>query len=134
MVHAHGGPIDIIENPNKYLKLTQNKWAIPAPCDGFVDAINTREIGMAVVGLKGGRIHPDQKIDHAVGLDKITPLGTKVKKGDPLGLVFARSEDEANKAIQQVQNAIKIGNTAPKPQAPIIDIMRFEQFIKSGDK
>ena len=57
-----------------------------------------------------------------------------MKKGDPLGLVFARSEDEANKAIQKVQNAISIGSTAPKPQPPIIDIMRYEQFTTSGDK
>ena len=78
MVHAHGGPADIIENPNKYLKLTQDKWEIPAPTDGFVDAINTREIGMTVVGLKGGpasiRI---KKLITQLALIKLLPLAHK---------------------------------------------------------
>lgn len=124
MIHAHGGPADIIENPHKYLKLTQQKWDIPAPKNGVVVEIDTREIGMTIVALKGGRTHPDQKIDHAVGLDKVTPLGTKLSAGDPLGVVYARSENEAQMAITKVQQAMKIGEGPIFTPPPVMEIIR----------
>ena len=42
---------------------------------GTIAAIDTREIGMAVVTLGGGRRLPTDTIDHTVGFDRLLGLG-----------------------------------------------------------
>lgn len=68
--------------------------------------MQTRDIGFSVVGLGGGRISNDQKIDHSVGFDRILPLGTRVNRGDILARVHASSVDSANHASNQYISAI----------------------------
>ena len=50
-----------------------------APAGGIVVEIDTRGVGMAVVALGGGRRMPTDKIDHAVGFDRLLGLGAKVE-------------------------------------------------------
>ena len=38
---------------------------------GIVQAIATRELGVAVVAIGGGRTSPEQRIDHAIGLSEL---------------------------------------------------------------
>ena len=44
-------------------------------------AIATRDIGLAVVALGGGRTEPDDAIDHAVGITALLPVGAEVRRG-----------------------------------------------------
>lgn len=68
MITALGGPADFCDNPQKYLPAAKIGPPCFAPTAGYVSAMATRDIGMSVIGLKGGRIHPDQKLDYATGL------------------------------------------------------------------
>ncbi|WP_292222275.1 thymidine phosphorylase, partial [Mesorhizobium sp.] len=73
MVAVLGGPADFVENPEKYLPTAPVELAVRAEQAGFVTGIATRDIGLAVVTLGGGRSRPDDKIDHAVGLTRLLP-------------------------------------------------------------
>jgi thymidine phosphorylase len=109
MVAALGGPVDFIENVEKYLPAAPVELAVPATANGFVAGIETRAIGVAVVALGGGRSLPDDRVDHSVGLSRLLPVGAEVAKGDALALVHARSRDDAEQAAAAVLAAYRIG-------------------------
>ena len=91
--------------------------AIEAPRSGTIATIDTRAIGMAIVGLGGGRAHPNDVIDHAVGLSDVLAIGSKVERGDALAIVHARSEAEAINARASMVDSFEItdGSIEPPP-------------------
>jgi thymidine phosphorylase len=94
--------------------------AVAAPADGFVRAIETRDVGIAIVMLGGGRTRPQDPVDHAVGIARLLPVGHEVKRGEPLALVHARSDAEAQAAAAQVSAAYAIGERRPSKQKAVI--------------
>jgi thymidine phosphorylase len=119
MISALGGPSDLIEKPNDYLKPAPHIVPVPAPETGWLSTCQTRDLGMVVVELGGGRRHPNDVIDHRVGISRILPLGTKVEKGQPLAMVHAATKEDAAKAIQDVSKTYSIAQEAPG-EKPII--------------
>ncbi len=108
MVAALGGPTDFV--------------AVPAPRAGHVRAIATRDIGLAVVELGGGRRRADDVINPAVGLTGLLDLGVAVAAGDPLALIHADDANQAEAAAAQVLAAYEIGETTEVP-SPVIQII-----------
>lgn len=98
MVSALGGPHDLIEQPHKYLAAAPVVEDVLAPVTGYLQASDTTAVGMAVVRLGGGRAHPAQVIDPAVGFSDIVPLGTQVQAGQCIAKVHAASIEAAAKA------------------------------------
>lgn len=98
MVAALGGPTDLLERPAQYLAAAPVELAILAPASGKLNYTNTVGLGMAVVRLGGGRSHPAQQIDPAVGFSAILPAGTVVEVGQCLARVHAASAAAASKA------------------------------------
>ena len=70
--------------------------------------IETRDLGLAVVELGGGRSRAEDEIDHAVGLTDLPELGQRVYKGDALCVVHARSRDDAERATRQVLDSVQV--------------------------
>ena len=95
MVAALGGPSDLVDRPDRHLAVAPCRRAVDAPSDGVVTAIDVRGLGMAVVALGGGRRRAEDRVDPAVGLVGLAPLGRSVRAGDPLGFVDARSDADA---------------------------------------
>ncbi|RWL80725.1 MAG: thymidine phosphorylase [Mesorhizobium sp.] len=120
MVSALGGPGDFIEKPEKYLPTAPVELAVTAEQDGFVTGIATRDIGLAVVTLGGGRSRPDDKIDHAVGLTRLLPVGAEARSGEPLALVHARTDAEAEAAAAAVRAAYTIGGSKPPAEKTVL--------------
>ncbi|MGB6119160.1 MAG: thymidine phosphorylase [Mesorhizobium sp.] len=119
MVVGLGGPGDFVERMEAYLPAAPIMVPVPAQRTGHVAAIATRDIGMAVVGIGGGRSRPQDRVDHAVGLTGLLPLGSKVAKGDPVAMVHVRSDDQAKAAIAAVQAAYEIAD-APVALGPVV--------------
>lgn len=120
MVHALGGPVDFVERPRKYLTAAPVTVVVPAPRDGYLAACETRALGMAVVELGGGRRRASDAIDRRVGLDGFLPLGTKVTKGEPIAVVHAAREDEAERVAADVTRLFSIANEAPAITPPVL--------------
>jgi thymidine phosphorylase len=119
MVAAQGGPIDLLEHPERHLSCVDTVLAVPAPYAGFVQACDCRALGLAVVSLGGGRRDPAASIDYAVGLDQFVQIGDAVVAGQPLAFVHARDAAAARQASAEVQAAFVIGDVAPT-QRPLI--------------
>jgi len=124
MVSAQGGPNDFIDNYVSYLSLAPVMKSIFASKAGYVSAMDTRGIGMAVVALGGGRIDPAQKIDHSVGFSKICQVGDKVEADQPIAMVYAATENAADIAAASMQAAVSVGNSTPVLNNIIADIIR----------
>ena len=117
MVASLGGPVDFIERPDRYLAVAPVIADVPASRDGIVTAIDTRALGLAVVALGGGRTSPGQKVDPAVGLDRLAALAQPMRAGMPLARVHAASTDAARQAALAVTRAYAIGEVPPaRPQ------------------
>ncbi len=112
MVQAMGGDLS---TPGPEAPVTH---LIPAPV-GVVEAVDTRQVGLAVVGLGGGRTRPGAPIDPAVGLSGLRFPGEPTEGA--LGRVHARNEAEAAAAISAVQAAYQLGPTVPPSPPPIIE-------------
>ncbi len=112
MVSALGGPADLLEKPQQYLAAAPVVQEIIAPQTGVVNYTDTVGLGMAVVRLGGGRSHPSQQIDPAVGFSHIVPTGQKVQQGDVLAKVHAASADAAEVAAAEYLRALVLADTA----------------------
>lgn len=119
MVAALGGPADLLEHPDTYLPLPEVTLAVMPERAGFILEEDARAIGLAIVGMGGGRVRADQGIDHAVGFTRVAPIGAAVGPGRPLGLVHARSGAQAEVAAAELRAAITIGDEPPAP-APVV--------------
>ena len=113
MVAELGGPADLLENPDRYFHDAPVVAQVPAPRAGFIAAIDTRRVGLAVVELGGGRMRATDSVDFDVGLSGFVSLGTFVNAGEPLAIVHARTEDGASRALQTLLQAIIISDAAP---------------------
>ncbi len=124
MVHALGGPADFVEKMDSYLPKAPLIIELTAPKSGVIHKIHTREIGLAVVQLGGGRSRADQKIDHAVGLDNIMKLGETVQQGQSLVQVHVQNEAQFQDVKERLLNAFEISDTAPKRPIPVYETVR----------
>ncbi|MCA2370690.1 thymidine phosphorylase [Agrobacterium genomosp. 3 str. CIP 111-78] len=121
MVSALGGPSDFVENPIRYLPSAAVILPVPAGRSGWLKSCETRELGMVVVELGGGRRKPSDTIDPAVGISDILPLGVKVEKGEPIAIVHAASPDEAERAVKRIAACYGIADSKPEIVDPILE-------------
>lgn len=119
MIHALGGPADFLDDPWRSMERAAYITDVIAPKSGYINAMQTRDIGMSVVGLKGGRTANGQQIDHSVGFDRILPIGTLVNRGDVVARVHARDESAAKLASEQYIASLTIAEQ-PVDEQPVI--------------
>ncbi len=119
MVAALGGPIDILDRADVHLPLPEVSLPVVPSRPGFVVAEDVRAIGLAIVGMGGGRTRADQAIDHAVGFSHFAPIGAEVGPDRPVCLVHARTASQAEVAAAEVRAAVTIAD-APVVPAPAV--------------
>jgi thymidine phosphorylase len=124
MVAALGGPADLVERPDAYLEAAPIVIPAPALAAGFAASVDARTLGLAVVSLGGGRRRPQDAIDFAVGLSGLVELGDAIAVGQPLAMVHARTQEGAEQAVREVQQAYRIGAVKPVAEPMIYRTIR----------
>jgi thymidine phosphorylase len=119
MVAALGGPTDFLERFEVHLAGAPLIADVPAGRDGFVAAIDTRALGLAVVELGGGRRRPADAIDPAVGLESLIGLGAAVEPDTPLARIHAADEAALAAATARVRAAYRLQD-APPDETPLV--------------
>jgi thymidine phosphorylase len=109
MIAGLGGPADFIENYDNYLAKADIIQPVFADQVGVVSAMDTRAIGMAVVGMGGGRRVATDSIDYAVGFDQFIRLGEVADENKPLAIIHARTEAQWQEAARALKAAIVVG-------------------------
>jgi pyrimidine-nucleoside phosphorylase len=113
MVAAQGGDLD---GPRPVAAAQE----ILAPRPGFVSAIETEQLGRAIIELGGGRKQLGDKLDLSVGLEMLVRLGDQVDTGQPLVRVFARP-DAARRVRGDLLAAISIGDNRLDPPPLVVE-------------
>jgi thymidine phosphorylase len=113
MVSALGGPADFVDRPAHYLPAAPVQLTVPAPRSGWVSGMATRDIGLAVVELGGGRRQASDTIDPRVGFTQFAQIGQQVQAGEPLAVVHAADASAAERARQTLLSLIDINAQAP---------------------
>jgi thymidine phosphorylase len=121
MVAALGGPADLLERPAQHLQAAPVIRPIHAERSGTVQGIASRDVGVAVVALGGGRTRPQDPVDHAVGLTDLAGVGEAVDASRPLAVVHARSEEAAEAAARAVRAAYTVGDEQPASGSLILE-------------
>jgi thymidine phosphorylase len=121
MVAALGGPADFVERAEAYLPAAPVRQPLRALRAGIVAAIATREVGLAVLELGGGRRHPADAPIPSVGLSEMVHLGDRVAEGDILVVVHATDTQRADAAAARLASAITVGEAAPPPGPVLLE-------------
>ncbi|MEW9920871.1 thymidine phosphorylase [Marimonas sp. MJW-29] len=114
MLAAQGGPVSFVENWQRFLPEATVIREVKAEEDGYVARIDGEALGLAVVGLGGGRVVESDRVDPAVGLSDVARLGARVAKGQPLAVIHASRSDEAEAAQRAVRDAITLSGSSPR--------------------
>lgn len=85
-----------------------------APDSGWLAALDARGIGEAARWLGAGRLHPDQSIDPAVGIELLAKVGDEVAAGQPVALIHARDDWAADRTLAMLGGAVRV---SPEPVA-----------------
>ncbi len=113
MVHALGGPGDIVDNYEKHLPTAPVTQAVYAAETGYVTAVDAFALGNAIIELGGGRRAMEDELDLSVGLTNVTPIGSSADKERPLAVIQASSDDTAQVAAAMIREAYEISESPP---------------------
>lgn len=119
MVVNQGGDAACVDDPSR-LPTAPVRVVIEAKSPGWIDRIESDELGKVTMELGAGRRTQDDDIDHTVGLVLHAKVGAKVEAGDVLCEVHAASPDDVTAVEERIRNAFSIGARAPEPRPLII--------------
>lgn len=126
MIAAMGGPVRFVEDWRRFLPEAPVIREVTAPEAGHIAAIDGEALGLAVVALGGGRQVETDRINPAVGLSDVAPLGSFVAKGQPLARIHAARMDQAVTAMHAVLAAVTLG------QAPDVPALIRARIVPGG--
>jgi pyrimidine-nucleoside phosphorylase len=112
IVELQGGDVNYINSPEKYPK-SKFVQKIRSKKAGFLNEINTYQIGMASLELGAGRRTKDDMIDHKAGIIFYRKIGDYVKKGDIVCELHSDSKSKIKSAEKMIFESIKFSNRKP---------------------
>ena len=119
MAASQGGPVDLLDQPEKYLPSATISRPLFPDSPGVVTCMDTQSIGYVVLYLGGGRQRIDDIIDPAVGLADLCTLGQQLDVHTPLATIHASRETDWQQAAARLKSAIQMGKPTAGAQ-PVI--------------
>lgn len=113
MVAALGGPVDFVERTRHYLPAAPVQMKVIAPYSGWVGGMATRDIGLLIIELGGGRRRASDTVDPRVGFTQFVQVGQRAEAGDLLAVVHAADANAAENASQALLALIQLADHAP---------------------
>ena len=116
VIEAQGGNPGVCRDI-ALLPHAKKRMKIEAVADGYVNAMDTAEIGMAALLLGAGRLKKTDDIDPAVGIWMQKRLGDKVVAGETLAEFHVNDETYLEESVERFQRAVSIGGKpVPAPE------------------
>jgi thymidine phosphorylase len=121
MVTELGGPSDFVTRYRDHLPVAPIVRPLVAERSGYVAGIATRDIGLAVVELGGGRRKASDQVDPRVGVTDLLPLGAEAGPDQPLAMIHAADEESAARAAALLGAAFTVSDSPPAPTPVILE-------------
>lgn len=124
IITSQGGDPRIAENPS-ILPSARESFEVAAGTAGYVQSINSEQIGSASMILGAGRSKKDDPVDPSAGIIIRKKVGNFVLQRESIAVLYYNSQKRANvdKALELVRDAFVIGEGVPEPEPLIIDII-----------
>lgn len=123
LVQNQGGDISYLENLEK---LPKAKFVEPIESEkeGYIQEINSKEVGKLAGALGAGRNKKEDAIDPSVGIVLTKKVADKLKKGEVLGYIYANDERKGKEAKRELQEIIKISSNIVEKEKAILEIIQ----------
>jgi len=115
MVSAQGGDL------SKDLPIAEYKKTIKASSTGYLSKLDCRSVGVAAWRLGAGRTKKEDSVSPTAGIICMTKPGAYINAGEPVLELHGDTEKSFDSAIDALEGAIEISDTAPDDSPLILD-------------
>ncbi|OPZ06675.1 MAG: Pyrimidine-nucleoside phosphorylase [candidate division BRC1 bacterium ADurb.BinA292] len=120
MIEWQQGDPRVVDDARR-LPWARREAVVPAPATGWLTRIDTRQIGLALAALGGGRRTKEDRIDYGVGIDVERRLGDRAERGEPLFRVHYRKQRDWETARRMLTAAVTISEPRKRPPRLIME-------------
>jgi len=131
MIYELGGPIDLLEKPNKHLNPMPIISPVKSKVSGYISEIDVRAVGLSMIHLKAGRTKSTDPIDHGVGLSEIVSVGQWVSKGDTLAMAHCRDKDQISYLEKTLPSLITLNDNQITSPVLIHEVLNSNNGVSS---
>jgi thymidine phosphorylase len=131
MIYELGGPIDLLEKPNKHLNPMPIISPVKSKASGYISEIDVRAVGLSMIHLKAGRTRSTDPIDHGVGLSEIVSVGQWVSKGDTLAMAHCRDKDQISYLEKTLPSLITLNDNQITSPVLIHEVLSSNNGVSS---
>jgi len=110
MIAAQGGNPAVCDDVT-LLPQSAVKRTVPVGRTGYVAEMDTMALGLAAQAMGAGRVQKTDELDYSVGFVLHARIGDQVQPDTPLCTLYARSEEDADKAEAAIRAAITFSDT-----------------------
>lgn len=110
MIKAQGGDTRYLDNPDLFEK-SKLVVEVKATTSGYVEHINSLDIGVGAMKLGAGRQTKDDVIDMSSGVVLKKKVGDFVKEGETLCVAYTNKEGDLDEVLAQLLRAFKLSAT-----------------------
>lgn len=122
IIGFQNGDISYLENTEKFDK-AKYELKIYAKTDGYIDRIETEQIGNIALMLGAGRKNKEDKINLTAGLVFNKKIGDKINKGDLLVTLYGDNEKILKEEKDEFLQSIHLSRKKPPIQSVIYKIL-----------
>jgi len=91
---------------------------------GWIKEIKTRELGLLLIELGGGRKQADDKINYHVGYENVLGVGSVIETLTPVIKVLANSKDDFDRVKKLIKNCFIISDQEVKKSPNIYEVIK----------
>ena len=117
-IRLQGGDPRVVDD-RSLLPAAKHHLDVGSPKPGYITAMRSRDFGVALAILEGGRAKKEDRIDPAVGLEFHRRIGDRVKAGEKLVTIHYNSEARLAEAQKLIEDSFVFGEHEP-PMPPIV--------------
>ncbi len=113
MIEMQGGNPEVV-NDTSLLPSSDSILEIRSDREGYIQAMNTENMGMVALLLGAGRTKKRDVVDSAVGYWMKKRIGDFVNKGDVLADFYVNDRKNLDESVELFKKSIEIGNNSEK--------------------
>jgi pyrimidine-nucleoside phosphorylase len=126
MIAAQGGDL------SRGLPVAAVQRAVPFAAAGYVESIDALEVGLAGLELGVGRVRKEDRVDPSAGIVIQAPVGARVRAGEPLAVVHARSDELVEAVIPRLQKAWRLSDRDVKRPPHVLARVDKDGITRAG--
>ncbi|SDF89486.1 thymidine phosphorylase [Lentzea fradiae] len=118
MISAQGG------DPEAPLPVGKHRHVVEAPASGILSTLDAYGVGVAAWRLGAGRARKEDPVQAGAGVLCLAKPGDAVEAGQPLLELYTDTPDAVDGALQALDGAYSVTDTAPERSPLVIDTIR----------